>query len=342
MSTPSKIKPGFTSRKFRRVGGTASLVLAAGLVLSGCSSNNPADYPSRAIEYVIPFAPGGSTDPVGREFSRLLAEKLGTDANVQNMPGGDQSIGVSSVLNADPDGHKLGLTSPSGIIVQPLLNESLSYKGPDDYTPVAKMVNGPYGIFVSKDSPYKTFDDFIAAAKADPGKLRVGTTARMSDNAFTLYALEDQAGIKTTAVPFSGGAGEAILAVMGNKVDAAIATGSGQLGLVQSGDLRPLAHTGTPQYDRFLPGSVSLESAGFDIPFASEFLTIGPAGLPAEVKEKLVTAAKEIVESPEWAKWCESQGILPDALTGDSLDAWVEKTTERSKQAIELANSREK
>jgi putative tricarboxylic transport membrane protein len=341
MPTQLSRPPQPSARKSRRFRYVAGLGLAACLVLSGCGGNDPADYPTRAIEYVIPFAPGGSTDPVGREFSRELAEKLGTDANVQNMPGGDQAIGVSSVLSSKPDGHKIGLTSPSGIIVQPLLNKSLAYQGPQDYTPIAKMVTGPYGIFVSKDSPYKTFDDFLAAAKASPGKLRVGTTARMSDNAFTLYALEDQAGIKTTAVPFSGGAGEAILAVMGGKVDAAIATGSGQLGLVESGDLRPLAHTGTSEYDRFLPGSVSLESAGYDIPFASEFLTIAPAGLPAEVKDKLTGAAKEIVESPEWAKWCETQGILPDALTGKELDTWVQETTERSRKAIELAKSRE-
>lgn len=335
------------ARKRRLTGRTVLAGLAASLLaLTGCSlgsanAGGAEDYPNRALEYIVPFAPGGSTDPVGREFSRMLAEELGTNETVQNMPGGDQAIGVTAVLDAEADGHTMGLSSPSGIIVQPMLNDSLPYQDASDYTPIAKMVTGPYALLVAKDSPYKTLDDFIAAAKENPGKLRVGTTARMSDNSFALFSLEEQADIKTTMVPFPGGAGESVLAVMGGEIEGIFATASGQLGLVESGDLRALAHTGRAEYNRFLPGAISFEEEGYDIPFASEFMTVAPAGIPDDIREKLVGAAEKVVASEEWAEWCEKQGILPDPIVGDELDTWIKETTERSEKAIAMAEARE-
>ena len=331
----------------RRTRTVAVGALAATLLLGGCSAlgsqgGDAADsYPTETLDYIIPFAPGGSTDPVGREFSRMLAEKLGTTATVENMPGGDQAIGVTAVLNAEADGYTMGLSSPSGIIVQPLLNKELTYQNASDYTPVVKMVTGPYALLVAQDSPFQNLDELIEAAGDDPGAIRVGTTARMSDNSFAIFSLEEQADIELTVVPFPGGAGESVLAVLGGQIEAIIATASGQLGLVQSGDLRALAHTGTPSYDATLPGSVSFESAGFDIPFSSEFMTVAPAGLPDAVREKLIVAARSVAESPEWAAWCKTQGILPEAVSGPDLDQWIVDTTERSRAAIALAQSRE-
>ncbi|OLT05664.1 hypothetical protein BJF90_01180 [Pseudonocardia sp. CNS-004] len=196
---------------------------------------------------MVPYSPGGSTDPVGREFSRLLAGELGTGATVTNRPGGDETIGVSSVVEAAPDGYTLGLTSATGIIVQPLVNDQLSYREPSDFTSVVKMVEAPNALLVAAGSPFRSLVDFVEAARRNPGQLRVGTTGRLTNNTFALLALEKQAGIDLNIVPFSGGAGEAVRAVLGGQVEAAIPTASAQLGLVESGELRGLAHTGAPR-----------------------------------------------------------------------------------------------
>jgi tripartite-type tricarboxylate transporter receptor subunit TctC len=177
---------------------------------------------------VVPYNPGGSTDPVGREFSRLLSDELGTGATVTNRPGGDETIGVSSVLEAAPDGYTLGLTSATGIIVQPLVNDQLSYKEPSDFTSVVKMVEAPNALLVAADSPFRSLDDFLQAARTSPGQVRVGTTGRLTNNTFALLALEKQAGIDLNIVPFSGGAGEAVRAVLGGQVEAAIPTAPGR------------------------------------------------------------------------------------------------------------------
>lgn len=306
---------------------------------NGGSATN---YPSRQMTYVVPYNPGGSTDPVGREFSRLLGEELGGDFVVQNLPGGDETIGVGSVLKASPDGHTMGLSSATGIIVQPLINKDLPYSGRDAYDPVVKMVEAPNAILVAADSPYQTLDDLIEDARKRPGKVRIGTTGRYTNNSFILVALEEQADVDFTIVPFSGGAGEAVLAALGGQVEAVVPTAAAQLGLIKSGELRALAHTGPTEYGKkFLPGAVALADAGYDVPFSSDYVTITAPGAPEDVRTRLREAAYKVASSEEWAAWCEEKGFLADPMTGDELDAWIEKITEASEKAIELVRAKE-
>jgi tripartite-type tricarboxylate transporter receptor subunit TctC len=304
---------------------------------AGGGGEPAADFPSQDLEYVVPYNPGGSTDPVGREFSRLLGDELGTGAIVTNRPGGDETIGVASVVEAAPDGHTLGLTSASGVIVQPLVNDQLSYKEPSDFTSVVKMVEAPNALLVAADSPVRTLDDFLRAARERPGQIRVGTTGRLTNNTFALLALEKQAGIDLNIVPFSGGAGEAVRATLGGQVEASIPTASAQLGLVAAGELRAIAYTGDPSYNEFLPGAVAFADAGFDVPFSSDYLTIAPRGLPPAVAEKLIAAAVAVARSDAWATWCRDNGYLADPKSGPELDAWIQSSIQASREAIELA-----
>lgn len=307
--------------------------------LAGCGASNSGEYPTDAIEYIIPYNPGGSTDPLAREFARMLAEKLGTSATPLNMPGGDESIGATHVFNAKPDGYTLGLGSTAGVLGQPMLNPSLQYKGAEDFTPIIKMVTVPYALMVSGDSPYKTLDDFIAAAKAEPGKIRVGAPNRMGGSAFALYSLEESAGIQTTLVPATGGSGETALSVMGGRLEGMVGTAAGQIGLIEAGDMRALAYSGTG-YEEFLPDAVSFEDAGIDVPFAGDYMTMAPKGLPEDVKNTLVTAAEEVAASQEWLDFCKSQAILPDALTGTEIDTWLAESRDNLERAIKLAETR--
>jgi putative tricarboxylic transport membrane protein len=311
----------------------------AALALAGCGSNKGA-YPSDALEYVIPYNPGGSTDPIGREFGRLLGENLGTSSTPLNMPGGDESIGATHVSNADPDGYTLGLASTAGLIGQPMLNPSLSYKGAEDFTPIIKMVTVPYALMVAGNSPYQTLEQFLEAASADPRGMRIGTPNRMGGSAFALYALEEAAGIQTTLVPATGGSGETALSVMGGRLEGMIGTASGQMGLIEAGDMRALAYSGTG-YEEFLPDAVSFEGAGFDVPFAGDYVTIAPAGLPEDIRTKLVTAGKEVAAGKEWLQFCKNQAILPDSLVGGEIDAWLAASRDNLQKAIKLAGSRE-
>src|SRR5699024_5099796 len=141
-----------------------------------------------------------------------------------------------------------------------------------------------YALVVSDDSDIENLEDFVSRAEESPGELRVGTTARISDNSFALFTLEDEADIETTMVPFTESAGEAILALESGDIDAAMVTASGQIGMIEAGDIRPLAHTGPADYE--LAEAVAMEEAGYDVPFASEFMTVAPQGLPDDVLQE--------------------------------------------------------
>lgn len=320
--------------------------LAAIVALTSCSSPGDAGgsatesvaYPEGPITYVIPFNPGGSTDPVGREFSRMLGEKLDATVVVENLPGGDETIGVSSVVDAESDGQRIGLSSWSGAIVQPLINSDLSYGGVDDYTPIVKMVDAPNALVVAKDSPYGSLEDLLAAAKSRPGEITVGSSGRLVNPSFAMLVLEDQAGVDLNVVPFSGGAGEAITATLGGQIDAAIVTASGQLGLIESGEVRVLGHTGDESYSDVVHGP-SFAEEGYDIPYSAEFMTLAPAGLDDAVRTRLTDAAYEIVSSDEWAKWCADNGIQADPMRGDELESWIADVAEAGQKALDLANA---
>jgi putative tricarboxylic transport membrane protein len=313
----------------------ACTALTSCAVLTGGDSGG---YPSQSIEYVVPYKPGGSSDPVGREFSRMLADDLGTSANVFNKPGGDESIGITEVVRAQSDPHTLGLASSAGLLAQPMLKNSLQYDGYEDVTPIVQMINTPYALFVAEDSPYRTLDDLIQDAKKNPGKVRVGTANRMGNTAFCFYFLEKQAGVEMTIVPSSGGSGEAALATMGGQTEAFLATASGQRGLVESGDLRPLAYTGE-EYGDVFPGATSFKDAGYDIPFTADYMTIAPAGLPDSDRTKLVEAARKIAVSEKWASWAKKQGNVPADVSGKELTQQLQEKRDKIKAAIELARS---
>jgi putative tricarboxylic transport membrane protein len=288
---------------------------------------------------MAPYNPGGSVDPVAREFTAQLVAELGTTGVVQNIPGGDETIGLTFVFNSPADGYTIGLSSATGIIVQPLVNDALTFKGVDDYTPIVKVVEAPNAIFVRKDSPYQTLDDLIADAKARPGAVRIGTTGRLTNNSFTILALEQQAGIDLTLVPFSGGAGEATRAAIAGEIEAVVPTAAGQLGFVASGDLRALAHTGADAYTAVLPGSVAMNSVGYSVPFSSDYVIVGPKGMPADVEARLIEASFAVATSQAWADWCADKGFLADARQGQDLLDWIAVATEASIEAIALADA---
>ncbi|MGJ9413700.1 Bug family tripartite tricarboxylate transporter substrate binding protein [Aeromicrobium sp. CF4.19] len=336
------------SRALRRRAAHRAVAVAAALsacaALTACSAlggqTPTADYPAETIEFIVPYAPGGSADPVAREFSRQLAEEMGTSVNVFNKPGGDESIGISEVVAAESDGYTLGLASSPGLLAQPLVNDSLQYGGYEDVTPVVQMTDTPFVLLVPADSPYESVDDLVQDAKENPGEVRVGVANTIGNNGFAFNFLQEQAEVDMTMIPSAGGAGESALAAMGGEIEALIAAGSGQLGLVESGDLRALAYTGS-SYGDVLPDAVSFEEAGYDIPFSTDYVVFGPAGVSGDVRDKIVAAAEKVASGDEWVSWTEKQGDVPTAVVGDELTRYLTEQRERIKQAIETSDTSE-
>lgn len=320
-------------KTWTKVFGTGS---AAALVLVGCGGDD-GNYPSSDFQLVIPYDPGGGADPLGREFSSQLAQELGVNAVVENIPGGGEAIGLSSVINADPDGYRLGQASFSGLVIQPLINDGLSYQGVEDYTPIARMSDTPDALYVPDHSPYETLDDLIEDARENPGEVTVAASGAMNISMFVMVGLEEQADIDLNLLATSGGAGEAATAAMAGEVDAISVTAPGQLGLVEAGELRALAHTGSAEYNDVLPGSISFEEAGFDIPYVSTWVLMAPADLDEDVESTLQEAAVSVAESEDWNQWMGENGNSPaPTMTGDELNQWLAEQEGVYQEAVEL------
>jgi putative tricarboxylic transport membrane protein len=309
-----------------------------GCGLLGANSDTP--YPAQDIEYLIPYNPGGGADPAGRQYAESLSEALDVNINVLNQPGADEAIGLTRLATADADGYTLGMGTSGGFLGQPIANPDVQYDGLGDFEPITQMTSTPYGLFVASDSEYETLDDLLNAARQNPGDITISAPVRMGSPALAIYYLEDQADVEVTLVTTSGGSGEAALEVMGGRIDAMVGNASGQVGLVESGDLRALGYSGTEDYSDHLPDTESFNEQGYDIPFVSDYMTMAPAGIPDETLQTLLESSAEIVESKDWQDWAHNQGAIPVGTSGDELRTYLEETSRHVERGLELAQDR--
>jgi tripartite-type tricarboxylate transporter receptor subunit TctC len=166
-------------------------------------------YPSREVTLVVPFGIGGSTDIIGRQFAGELGKVMGAKVNVENKPGGTGTIGSTQVIQSKPDGYTIGFVANDALVLQPLLNPALVFKSPDDYQPVVKLGYRSDVLYVRADAPWKTYADFVADAKQNPGKMRVAIPGVGTLGELTVQKLNKVAGVRMVTVPFSGGGAEA-------------------------------------------------------------------------------------------------------------------------------------
>jgi tripartite-type tricarboxylate transporter receptor subunit TctC len=269
------------------------------LVLVGVTTNAQS-YPSRPITFVVPYAPGGSTDPVARQYAMQLQKVLGVEVNIENKPGGSGTIGTGMVVRAKPDGYTLGLATNSILAYQPLVNASLAFKSPDQYQPIVKLGEMPVILVVRADAPWQTFAEFIQHVKDNPGKVRASVSGLRTVPDLLAQEFNKIAGIRLRTVPFTGGSGEALVALLGNRVEATLFTGAvGIPSHVQAGKVRVLAAFKKGIYDP-VPQAQSAIDAGYNTTLTASFYVIAPKGLAPEVLDKLTKASMNIVQSPEF------------------------------------------
>jgi tripartite-type tricarboxylate transporter receptor subunit TctC len=294
--------------------------LAAAAAFSVTAMAQAKDYPARDITFIVPFNPGGVTDPIARQFTSQLAKILGTTVNVENKPGGSATIGTGVVVRSKPDGYTIGLGTNNSLVFQPLVNTGLPYKTPDDYQSIVKLGDSHTVLSVRADAPWKTFDEFMEDVKKQPGKIRVSVSGLQSSGDMTIQELNMVAGVKITTVPFTGGGGEAMLALLGGRVEALAGHGVSTLGQERAGKVRVLAVFKKGKYDLF-PNSVSTADAGYDATLPSGFYVVAPKGIPQDVQEKLLAASLQVVRSEEFIDFTRANGYTAEALGGDDMKA---------------------
>ncbi|HEY9281014.1 MAG TPA: tripartite tricarboxylate transporter substrate binding protein [Eoetvoesiella sp.] len=285
------------------------LLVAAVMATATAQAQN---FPSRDITFIVPFNPGGSTDPLGRAFAAQLEKALPGNINVENRAGGSATIGTNLVVRAKADGYTMGLGDSAALAYQPLVNSNLAYKSPDDYQPLVKLADVPALLLVRPDAPWKNFEEFLADAKNKPGKIRVAVSGVRSISDLVIQQLNRSADVKLATVPFTGGGGEVLLSVMGGRVEAGIGYGGNPIAQAQAGKLKVLAVFAKGTYP-LAPEATSVPDAGYNATLPASYSVIAPKGMPEDLLNKLVAASQKAVQTSEFQAFAQKNGYIIDS-----------------------------
>ena len=252
------------------------------------------DYPNRTIRLVIPWPPGASADAFLRIMAEQTGKRLGQSMVPDNKPGANGSLSGVALKDARPDDYTLGQIH-TGTFRAALMTEKPAYDPLNDFTYIIQLSGSVHGIVVRTDSPYKTFEDLVAAAKADPEKLTYGTFGQASVQNLVMVDLQQRLGIKMTHVPYKGGS-DLYNGLLGSQIDA-IADASGWIPLVQSGKFRLLVVWGSKRLPLF-PEVRTLREAGIDLDVNSPYGVCGPKGMDPAIVKKVHDAMKDALFDP--------------------------------------------
>jgi tripartite-type tricarboxylate transporter receptor subunit TctC len=314
---------------------TAICLAVIGLsTTASIGSVSAADYPTRPVRWVVGYPPGGATDIIARLIGQRLSEKLGQQFVIENKPGAGNNIATESVINAEPDGYTVLLVNPANYI-NATLYANLKFNVVRDIAPVASFNRVPNVMTVNKDVAAKNVAEFIAYAKANPGKVNMassgnGTSVHLSGEMFMAMT-----GVKMQHVPYRGAA-PAITDMLGGQVQVIFDNMPSIIQHVRSGSLRALAVT-TAEPSAQLPDvpTVAATVPGYE---ASALFGMGaPKNTPKEIITKLNTEINAILAEPEMKKRLVELGGEPLIQTPEKFGADIVAETEKWKKVIEEA-----
>ena len=273
---------------------------------SGISSAQE-KYPSRNIDLVIVFNPGGTTDTVARVFADELTKVLNVPIIPINKAGASGTIGAAFVAQAKKDGYTLLAGAGSGMSLAPLVLPNVPFKTLRDFVPIGIIATSPIVIYVKNDSPLKSFEDLIDNARKNPDKLTYGDPGTGSDGNFFMEQLQMVAKAKFSHVPFKGG-GEVMPAVMGGHIDLGVSTMAGISNQLRAGALRVLILSQEKRVGAF-PDIPAITEKGYKGYFITHWTgLLAPAGISQSAVNTLFSAYDKVTQSKNYIKRIEDLG----------------------------------
>ena len=292
-------------------------------------------YPNRAIKLIVPYAAGGANDIIARLIQPGLEAALGQPVVVDNRPAASGIVGTDAVAKAPPDGHTLGLAFTT-MTVNTAINAKLPYDLEKDIAPIVLIGKNPLLFIVNKDVPAKTFAEFLALAKANPGKFNYATPGATSQAHLLTALLSTQAGLEMQHIPYKGGA-PAVLGTVAGETQMTMMSPLASLAQIQAGTLRPLAVTSLER-DRNFPDLPSIAESGFPgfegVAWAGLFTT---GGTPKETIERLNAEVNRIIREPQVAAKLEEQGMTPAGGTTAEFGTFISREIKRWSEAAKAA-----
>lgn len=283
---------------------------AALVTLALCAANAHAAWPEdRPIEFLVAYAPGGSTDVMARAMQPFLEKRLDAKIVIVNRPGAAGEIAYTALSKAKPDGYTFAFINTPGF-VSTRVQRKVGYQE-TAIRPVARIVDDPTVLAVPNDSSYQSLDDFIQAAKAAPGKLSVGTSGVGTDDHLMMVQLEQLTGITLTHVPFAG-ASESATALMGGHISSA---GQNISELSDDSKYRVLAQFSSERMPQE-PELPTAKEQGVDLVMTSERGIAAPAKVPDDIEKRMADAVKAVLEDPAFLKKAKDLSLPIAYLSG--------------------------
>ena len=315
-------------REFLRLAGLAAAVPAASRSAFGQA------YPARPVRFVIPFNAGGSTDLIGRIMCQWLSERLGQSFVVENKPGAGTTIAVQQVVNSPPDGYTLLYTVSTHAII-PSLYKSLPFDFQRDIVSVGGLAELPLVLVINPQVPAKDFAEFIAYAKANPGKVNMASFGVRTISHLSIELLKTSSGIEFVHIPYTGGAAM-VPDIISGRVQAGVDALPNSLPHIKSGSMRALAILSkartpalpdVPTMAEFIPG--------FE---ATTWNAVGaPRGTPPEIVERLNREINAGLQDAALLRRFADVGGTPIRATPAELTAMIANDTEKWAKVVKAA-----
>ena len=299
-----------------------------------------AQYPNKAVRMIVPFAPGGASDFVGRILQPRLSELLGQQIVVDNRAGASGNIGMDAAAKSAPDGYTIYLGNVGTVALNPAVFPKLGVVPTRDFVAITQVVDVPGVLVVNPELQARTVKDVVAIAKAYPGKLNYASPGAGSQNRLETEVFRKVAGgLDMVHVPYKGGAGPAVAGLVGGETHLMFVTASSAMNHVKSGRIRLIAVTSAKRLEAF-PDAPTMAESGFpELTSGSWQGIFVPTGTPKEVVDKLYGAIMETMKTAEVRQRLSNGGVEVVTSAPGEFAQFVVKETERWGKAVKEAGA---
>jgi tripartite-type tricarboxylate transporter receptor subunit TctC len=290
-------------------------------------------YPSRPVRIICPFAPGATTDITARIAGNILTQRLGQPFIVENVAGAGGTIGAAQVAHAKPDGYTLIAATTGSVTLNPIIMKGLTYDAEKDFVAITMVTEGPTGMVVGKNSPYKTLKELLAAAKAKPKMITFGTSGVGTTSHINSEMLMSIAGVEFTHVPYKG-TNPALMDVIAGRVDFLMESFPALAKFVDSGDVRALGISSLKRFG-LRPGIPTMDEGG-----APGFEWLGwvglsaPAGTPGDIITTLHREIAVALKDPAIIKQINDMGFMPGSRSSADFDDFMKRERGKIRKLI--------
>lgn len=311
------------------IGAAAAAVLGAALPGAWAQSG----YPNKPIRFIVPYPPGGGTDIVVRLVAQKLSVALKQQVVVDNKPGASTIIGTELLARAAPDGYTVGLVADS-LVTNPSLFPKLPYDSVKDFAPIGQMVGVPLMMVAHPSLGVKTLREFIALAKARPGRINYASIGAGSPHQLAMEWLRLLAGIEVTHVPYKGVAG-ALTDVVAGQVEVMFTGTSTAAPYIKDGRLVPLAVSSGKRQPAF-PNVPAVAEVLSEFDMMTWYGVAAPAGTPKEITRRLSREIAAILAQPDVRERLSGLGLVPSPSTPDDFSAFMRREAVRQGRMVRL------